>query len=150
MKIKLNGLKGAPHEVAKISGGVTFEPEIGWWTQSEDLSVHQSGVAFEDERDAAYIPTLQKTGTPVSKEVVTEAKRRAVELGLDHITCASGMWILSETGEPQVETIWIAHGRLSDRSGLKKLASYIRQEANQDCVAWEEGGKLNFAAGMAA
>ena len=146
MKIKI-GLTGAPHEIAKISGGVTFEPETGWWTQSDDCKVHQSGIAFEDDRDAAYIPTLQKSGVPVPSEVVAEAKRRATELGLDRITCASGMWILSETGEPQVETIWIAYGRLSDRTGLKKLASYIRQEANQDCVAWEEGGKLQFTAG---
>ena len=147
MKVKLNGLKGAPHEVARLSGGVTFEPETGWWTQSDNSEVHQLGEAFADNRDAAYIPTLQKTGTPVSKEVVVEAKRRAIELGLDRITCASGLWILSETGEPQAETIWIAYGHLSDRSGLKSLASYIRQEANQDCVAWEEGGKLQFTAG---
>ena len=61
MKVKLNGLKGAPHEVARLSGGVTFEPETGWWTQSDDSKVHQLGEAFADERDAAYIPTLQKT-----------------------------------------------------------------------------------------
>lgn len=132
-----------PFTAVQKSGGCTFEPERGWWTQTTPEQASELGRPFSDERDAAYIPTLQKNGQPVPEEVVAEVKARATELGLTTLTRAAGMWVLSETGEVQTETIWIAHGKTKNGS-LTALAQHIKAAANQDCVAWENGGELHF------
>lgn len=140
MKILCNN----PFEAVKATGGATFEPGIGWWTQAEtkDDSV---GRSFEDLRDAIYIPTLQKTGEPVATATIELLKTQARKIGLHTLTIAAGMWILSTTGEVQSETIWIAYGEQVDgQSQLAELASAIKTQANQDAVAWEQGGVLNF------
>lgn len=141
-----------PFAAVRESGGCTFEPETGWWTQVQTPEVAERlGVPFAGQRDAIYIPTLQKNGAPVSKETITELKKCAGELGLTHTTSAAGMWVLSTTGEVQSETIWIAYGdRTNSEDGLASLAAHIRESANQDCVAYERRGELNFTSTSAA
>lgn len=141
-----------PFAAVRESGGCTFEPELGWWTQvSSSEQAEKLGVPFAGQRDAIYIPTLQKSGEPVSEETVANLKVRAEKLGLTNITRAAGMWVLSETGEVQSETIWIAYGdRASSHKHLASLAADIQHDANQDCVAYENGGQLHFTEATAS
>lgn len=129
-------------------GGATFEPGIGWWSQASEKNHQKYGNPFRSVRDAIYIPTLQKNGQPVAEEVVHSLKTQASALGLTSITQAAGMWVLSETGEVQAETVWICYSQnpvaAEKRQALKALASTIKVLANQDDVAWEEMGRLNF------
>lgn len=134
-----------PFAAVLESGGCTFEPESGWWTQTESgADACRLGTLFAEDRDAMYIPTLRKDGAPVGHGVVESLKTRARALGLVCEICAAGMWVLSTTGEVQTETIWIFAGQCSDRNALRALAYAIRQMATQDCVAWEEVGVLKF------
>ncbi len=135
-----------PKVAALAAGGCTFEPEIGWWTYTTDPALAEVlGKPFEGCRDAIYIPTIQKSGDPVDADVVEVIKRRARQLGLHHLACAQGMWILSETGEAQVEVVWIAWASSCERRNqLSALAQFIKTATNQDCVAWEVAGELNF------
>lgn len=145
MKIRVSD----PKEAAGMTGGCTLEVSIGWWTYVPDgeLSPMSDGKVFEDHRDALYIPTLQKDGNPVSEEAIAELKAKARELGFSETSSASGMWILSETGEAQVEFIWILWSNTVSgevRSQLPDLAENIKQYTNQDCVAYEVDGSLQF------
>jgi len=146
MKVALN----APFEAVKVMGGATFEPGTGWWSQASEKSHQQFGTPFRSERDAIYIPTLQKNGHPVAEEVVNSLKTQASALGLTSITQAAGMWVLSDTGEVQAETIWIAFSSnpIADekRPALRALAETTKILANQDEVAREENGRLYFTA----
>lgn len=146
MKVALN----APFDAVKVMGGATFEPGTGWWSQASEKSHQQFGNPFRSERDAIYIPTLQKTGQPVDETVVSSLKIQAAALGLTSITQAAGMWVLSDTGEVQTETIWIAYSATpiaaSKRPALRALAETTKILANQDEVAREEAGRLFFTA----
>lgn len=136
----------SPLEAALRAGGCTLEPEIGWWTYSAD-SIPEIGKEFKDLRDALYIPTLQKTGEPVATEHVQGLRTRAKSLGFINETPASGMWVLSETGEVQIEYVWILWGNgltSKVRKSLSSLAEEIKILTNQDAVAYELGGRLNF------
>jgi hypothetical protein len=139
-----------PIPAAAITGGCTFEPEIGWWTCSTQPI---EGKNFEGNRDALYIPTLQKTGSRVSESAIENLKKQAQELGFNNLACARGMWILSTTGEPQIEVIWIAWTKsvtANVREQLPTLASHIKTICNQDAVAWEQNGELCFTGQEAA
>jgi len=144
--IDMKYLAKAPLEAALRAGGCTLEPEIGWWTYStEELS--EIGEKFKGGRDALYIPTLQKTGEPVATEHVQRLREHAKSLGFSNETPASGMWVLSETGEVQIEYIWILWGigiASKVRKNLASLAEEIKILTNQDAVAYELGGRLNF------
>ncbi len=134
-----------PFVAVKATGGATFEPGLGWWSQAGDESHLRHGSVFASHRDALYIPTIQKSGEPVDEGIVQYLKQRARELGLDRLTQAAGIWVLSTTGEIQAETIWIAYGdRMVDREKLAELAAVVKNAANQDSVAWEEYGELKF------
>lgn len=137
-----------PFSAVRESGGCTFEPEIGWWTQVQSSNTAEKlGVPFAGQRDAIYIPTIQKSGEPVAEATVLALKERAQNIGMTNIIRATGMWVLSTTGEVQSETIWIAYGnQATSQENLAKLASDIQSEANQDCVAFEQSGVLNFTA----
>lgn len=145
MKYQANTPEGA----ALATGGCTMEPELGWWTYSIEP---MTGVGDElaekiGVRDALYIPTLQKNGLPVDPEQIRKLKNHAKSLGFSNETPASGMWVLSETGEVQIEYIWILWTeKIGDevRKDLGQLAEEIKELTNQDSVAYELGGKLNF------
>ena len=141
-----------PFVAVRETGGCTFEPHLGWWTQCESASqAEELGRPFAGKWDAIYIPTLQKDGRPVSSETIEGLKEEARALGLDKTSRASGMWVLSETGEVQAETIWVLFAEHSvNRAQLKNLAVKIEHVANQDCVAREEDGELQFTAGVPA
>lgn len=143
-----------PFVAVRETGGCTFEPAIGWWTQCEIADQATAlGTSFTGVRDAIYIPTLQKDGRPVSRELIEQLKREAETLGLKNITRASGMWVLSHTGEVQSETVWIFSTSTTDGVNSQKLAQLaikIEREAFQDCVAREESGELRFTAGETA
>jgi hypothetical protein len=120
---------------------------MGWWTQAESREeAEKIGSPFSKTRDAIYIPTMRKNGEPIEKGTVEKYKDFAVSLGLDQTTRATGIWILSETGEPQVETIWIAYGDSIEGHGalLSKVATQLKDDADQDSVAYELSGLLNF------
>jgi len=137
-----------PKTAATLTGGCTFETEVGWWTYADQLQP-EIGKSFDGERDALYIPTLQKNGEPVSEADIVHFKARARELGFTELTGAAGMWILSETGEAQVEHVWIAWAKKISkevRAIMPALAEEIKNVTNQDSVAWENGGELNFTA----
>lgn len=137
-----------PKSAAALTGGCTFETEVGWWTYS-DQPRPEIGKTLNGERDAIYIPTLQKNGEPVSEADIVRFKSRAKGLGFTELTGAAGVWILSTTGEAQVEHIWIAWvKKISEevRAIMPKLAEEIKFATNQDCVAWENGGKIQFTA----
>lgn len=144
MKIYLSN----PFMAVAAMGGATFEPGTGWWSQASEKSHQQFGMPFRSERDAIYIPTLQKNGHPVAEGVVVSLKTQASALGLTSITQAAGMWVLSETGEVQTETIWIAYSATQiaaeKRPALRALAETTKILANQDEVAREEGGRILF------
>ncbi|MFA5644327.1 MAG: hypothetical protein WC928_02250 [Patescibacteria group bacterium] len=146
MKILLNN----PFVAVEAMGGATFEPGLGWWSQASEKDHQQLGNPFCSERDAIYIPTLQKNGQPVAEEVVHSLKTQASALGLTSLTQAAGMWVLSETGEVQTETIWIAFSSIpivaEKRPALRALAETTKILANQDEVAREENGRLLFTA----
>ena len=139
----------SPLDAALQAGGCTMEPEIGWWTFSPEPI---SGIGDElakkvGVRDALYIPTLQKNGLPVDTEQIRKLKTHAKALGFSNETAASGMWVLSETGEVQIEYIWILWmEKVSKevRQQLPSLAGEIKNLTNQDSVAYELGGELNF------
>lgn len=139
----------SPLDAALQAGGCTMEPEIGWWTFSTEP---MNGIGDElakkiGTRDALYIPTLQKNGLPVDTEQIRNLKTHAKSLGFLNETPASGMWVLSETGEVQIEYIWILWvSEISKevRQELPALAEQIKNLTNQDSVAYELGGKLNF------
>ncbi len=139
-----------PMRAADMMGGCTIEPHIGWWTYAPDEKVHEAaelGVVFDDRRCALYIPTLQKNGEPVPEEAIETLKAKAKELGFVNVSPASGMWILSETGEAQIEYIWIMWTEsVSEevRAQLPELAKWICQYTNQDCVAYELDGHMMF------
>ncbi len=139
-----------PFTAVRETGGATFEPALGWWTQAGSREHIALGSAFASHRDALYIPTLQKTGEPVDFGIVQYLKGRARDLGLDRITQAAGIWVLSETGEVQAETVWIAYAsnskasRAVDHEKLAEMATVVKNAANQDAVAWEEDGELKF------
>lgn len=136
-----------PLHAAEIAGGVTFEKGRGWWTFTKDARVaRQLGGVVEEPRSALYIPTLRKNGEPVDLELIEQLQEEiAHTFGLRELTSASGVWILSETGEPQLEYIWIAHGMGSqDPQELRAFAEHIRQVTNQDSVAYEVDGELRF------
>ena len=126
-----------------------MEPEIGWWSFSAGQI---SGIGDElaekvGVRDALYIPTLQKSGLPVDTGDVRKLKTQAKSLGFLNETPASGMWVLSETGEVQIEYIWILWAeKIGEevRKNLGQLAEEIKKLTNQDSVAYELGGVLNF------
>jgi len=135
-----------PLAAALATGGCTLEPEIGWWTYSAD-PLPEIGGKFKDGRDALYIPTLQKSGVPVATEHVQQLRAHARQLGFSNETPASGMWVLSETGEVQIEYIWIIWTERASqevRSKIADLASKIKELTNQDAVAYELDGQLNF------
>jgi len=146
MKIKPNN----PFSAVAKTGGATFEPAIGWWSQVGEESHLPLGSPLASHRDAMYIPTIQKSGEPVDAGIVNYLKGRARELGLDCLTQAAGIWVLSETGEVQAETVWIAYAGNGEaaptvcREGLAELAAVVKNAANQDSVAWEEDGELRF------
>lgn len=146
MKVALNN----PFEAVAAMGGATFEPGTGWWSQASEIGHQQHGTPFRSERDAIYIPTLQKTGHPVDEAVVSSLKIQAAALGLTSITQAAGMWVLSDTGQVQTETIWIAYSATpiagDKRPALKALTETTKVLANQDEVAREENGRLFFTA----
>jgi len=136
-----------PFTAVRETGGCTFETELGWWTQVDSESQARAlGMPMPSDRDAMYIPTLQKDGVPVPHKVVEDLKSRARKLGLTTEVCAAGMWVLSTTGEVQAETIWIFAGEVADHSAFRTLANDVQTEANQDCVAFETRGTLNFTA----
>lgn len=141
-----------PFVAVRETGGCTFEPAIGWWTQCETADQATAlGTSFTGVRDAIYIPTLQKDGKPVARELIEQLKSDAEGLGLTDVTRASGMWVLSHNGEVQSETIWIFSTTDGvDRQKLAQLAIKIECEAVQDCVAREEDGELKFTAGETA
>lgn len=135
-----------PLEAALRAGGCTLEPEIGWWTYSAD-EIPELGEKFESGRDALYIPTLQKSGEPVDHELVQRLREQAKGLGFTNESPASGMWVLSETGEVQIEYIWILWRTETPkkvRKNLAGLAEEIKIKTNQDAVAYELGGHLKF------
>jgi hypothetical protein len=137
----------SPLDAAVKTGGCTFEPEIGWWTYTPESTGSVEGKKFAGVRDALYIPTLQKAGHRVAESEIESLKATARSLGFTNLACARGMWILSETGEPQVEVIWIAWAnRVAEtvREQLAALANHIKVACNQDCVAWEQAGDLKF------
>ncbi len=146
INIYMKYLVTAPLEAALRAGGCTLEPEIGWWTYStEELS--ELGKNFQGGRDALYIPTLQKTGEPVATEHVQKLREHANSLGFSNETPASGMWVLSETGEVQIEYIWIiwtTRASQNVRARISNLAKKIKELTNQDAVAYELDGELNF------
>ena len=134
-----------PFQAVRLSGGCTFEPGLGWWTQVESAELAaQLGRPFKGVRDALYIPTLQKCGAPVPEETIVLLKAEAAAAGLSSLSRATGMWILSETGEVQSETIWIAAGTCGNPEMLADLAGTVKALAAQDCAAWEVGGRLQF------
>ncbi len=138
-----------PQGAALKAGGCTMEPEIGWWTFSPEPI---SGIGSEladgvGVRDALYIPTLQKNGLPVDLEQIFQLKKNAKSLGFSNETPASGMWVLSETGEVQIEYVWIlwvSEVSKEVRQEIPLLAEEIKNLTNQDSVAYELGGILNF------
>ncbi len=150
-----------PVSAAMRTGGCTFEPYgcgengiVGWWTYTPDAEVAtEIGHVFSGARDAIYLPTLQKTGSPVDHSVVEDLKARACELGLTEVSQASGMWVLGEDsaipesmrGTIQSETIWILWSRNEvNRAALAQLAEDVRSLCHQDAVAREEAGELKF------
>ena len=150
-----------PVSAAMRTGGCTFEPYgcgengiVGWWTYTADTEVAMEiGHVFDGVRDAIYLPTLMKTGSPVDHGVVEELKARARALGLKEVSQASGMWVLGDDasipealrGTIQSETIWILWTRATvDRAELARLAEDVRSLCHQDAVAREEAGELKF------
>jgi len=53
-----------PFAGVRETGGCTFEPHLGWWTQCESApQAEELGRPFAGKQDAIYIPTLKKTAT---------------------------------------------------------------------------------------
>lgn len=139
----------SPLDAALKAGGCTMEPEIGWWTFSSEPMIGIGDELAEKVgvRDAIYIPTLQKNGLPVGTRQIEKIKSFARVMGFVNETPASGMWVLSETGEVQIEYIWILWTTKTHRKFpryLPVLAERIKMVTNQDSVAYELGGVLNF------
>ncbi len=53
-----------PVQAALRFGGATWEPGIGWWTQSPGPTTQ--GMPFNGRRDAIYVPSKTRFGSVVS------------------------------------------------------------------------------------
>jgi|GEM_PF-2465724 len=144
MKVKVDD----PFEATAKYGGCTGEYPIAWWssTNSGIESNNGQGQPFEDLRNALYIPTLQKDGQPVPKEVIDGFIADAKNLGLNCVNIAMGMWELTGSGRVQIEKIWIASDLAlsADKDAIRCLAINIKSRVNQDGVTYEIGGTLYF------
>lgn len=72
-------------------------------------------------------------------------RRKAAEAGFRRWIRARGLWLLSGSGEIQMEEIWIGCAEQlceSIREQLPTLAMFVKNIANQDAVAWETRGEL--------
>lgn len=150
-----------PVTAAKETGGCTYEPWgcgengiVGWWTYTTNPEIaHRIGQVFNGTRDAIFLPTIQKNGDVVSREIVEQLKVRARLLGLKEVSQASGMWVLGNDesiphelrGTVQSETIWIFWSQNQiDCAALAQLAEEMVTLCNQDSIAYEIAGELNF------
>jgi hypothetical protein len=129
-------------------GGATFV-DGRWYSFTRDARTAEAfGNIIEESGDAVFIPTLQKDGAPVPPAIIEDLKMEAkTRLGLTEIRSGLGIWILSETGEPQLEYVWIASSETSQRSdptALRAFAQRVQVLTNQDSVAIEVGGQLEF------
>ena len=135
-----------PVIAAAETGGATYEPAKGWWTYvTNPTTALEFGNAIADARNALYIPTKQKDGTPVDPKLILQlAQDASIKLGLENITSALGIWISHETGEPQIEHIWILHGPPAEGhfEELRKAAMWICNATKQESVCLETGGEL--------
>ncbi|MFC1787728.1 hypothetical protein ACFLZY_00715 [Patescibacteria group bacterium] len=78
--------------------------------------------------------------------LVDELKTRAIKTGLHNWVHARGLWLL-ESGVVQIESVligWADRLNHEQRRQLPKLAELVKHLANQEAVAWEVEGVLNF------
>lgn len=134
-----------PAKAVSLTGGCTFEKNIGWWTYSAEIIRHFSEVVGS-RRDAIYLPTLTKSGEQVSSQSIQVMKNLAESLGFNNFVEGRGLWI-SDAKEIQSEKVWIAWSGAVSRKKKKlvpAVAKLIKLIANQYCVAWEDQGRLRL------
>ena len=152
-----------PHTGSAKGGGVGGRSDVspllgGWVTFTPDAEIGQSlGVAIHNRRDAIYLPTIQKDDKPVDLDTVNQLRAAAIKCRLSEQQPCSGAWILSadcgaRSGQAQVEFIWRFAGDPGEvrPTELEKLAVRIAHNCNQDRVAFEVDGVLNFASARQA
>ena len=134
-----------PEKSLGLTGGCTFEANIGWWTYSNKI-IPQFSEVVGFNRDALYLPTLTKTGEQISSQKIESMKKLALAHGFNNFIDAEGVWI-SDANEIQKEKVWIAWTEFvsaKTRKLLPAIAKLIKLIANQYCVAWEDQGQLKL------
>lgn len=134
-----------PAAAARVTGGVTWEQGIGWWTQVPAVA-SLPGMPLLQRRDAIYVPSLQKTGGRICERVRQQIIDSVRDAGLSNISQAVGGWLLSGSGSLQTEAVTILYappGRVQ-KNLIGMLVALVHQLANQDAVAYEVDGVLNF------
>ncbi len=117
------------------------EDGVGIWLGTDDEGLLAAGRSIEVVRDALHVPSLKRTGQPVSLAVRAEALGLAERIGLRQRHAATGYWTLSETGELQTESVVIVFSPTPvERQRLEALATWLLRAADQDAVAIEIAG----------
>ncbi len=124
------------------------EHGVGVWLETADPVQLTLGRAINVVREAIHLPTLTKAGSPVPRQVQTEALARARGLGVLEQHPAEGYWTLSTTGDLQHELVTIAFSLVPIAPApVRALARWLLQAADQDAVAIEVGGRVEHIVG---
>ncbi len=119
------------------------EAGLGIWLGSDDPAQLQAGQAVDVVRDALHVPSVTRTGVPLSIAVRAEAIGLAGRIGLHERHTATGYWTLSHSGELQTESVLIVFSSTAvNAEGLQKVAAWLLERADQDAVAIEVRGRV--------
>lgn len=119
------------------------EDGFGIWLGTDDAAQLAAGSVVEVVRDALHVPSVTRTGVPLSIAVRAEAIGLAGRIGLRERHTATGYWTLSDSGELQTESVLIVFSSTSvSAEGLHKVAAWLLERADQDAVAIEVRGRV--------
>ncbi len=117
------------------------EDGVGIWL--DDASGALAGRRIDVVRDALHVPSVTRSGQPLSLAVRAEALGQAARLGLRDQHAAIGYWTLSDSGIVQEEAVVIVFSATAvDRVRLRALADWLLVAGDQDAVAIEVAGRV--------
>ena len=117
------------------------EDGVGIWL--DDATGALGGHRIDVVRDALHVPSVTRTGEPLSSAIRAEALDRATRLGLREQHAAIGYWTLSDSGIVQEEAVIIVFSATAvDRLRLRALADWLLVAGEQDAVAIEVAGRV--------
>ena len=120
------------------------EEGLGIWLGTDDPAQLAAGRAIEVVRDALHVPSVTRTGAPLSIAVRAEAIGLAGRIGLRGRHLATGYWTLSHNGELQTEPVLIVFSTTAvNADSLRQVALWLLERGDQDAVAIELRGRVS-------